>query len=87
MLKPTWRSSWRESSPSGVPASGHRVAGLASIIPRGTPTRRDDAMTTQLLLDFTDVAIVTAFVSATLAFIVYIWRSGRPSSRRHNRLS
>lgn len=39
-------------------------------------------MSTQSLLDFTDVAIIAAFVSAVLAFIVYMWRSGhRPPHR------
>jgi Na+/H+ antiporter NhaC len=43
-------------------------------------------MATQALLDMTDVAIVAAFVSAVLAFIVYMWRSGHPP-RHHDRLS
>jgi hypothetical protein len=44
-------------------------------------------MWTQSILDFTDVGIVAAFVSAMLAFIVYMWRSSRPSSHRRDRLS
>jgi hypothetical protein len=44
-------------------------------------------MTTQSLLDLTDVAIVAAFVSATLALVVYLWRNGRGSGRHHDRMS
>ena len=43
-------------------------------------------MATQSLLDMTDVAIVAAFVSSVLAFIVYMWRS-EYGSRHRNRLS
>lgn len=43
-------------------------------------------MTTQSLLDFTDFAIMGAFVSAMLAFIVYMWRTSRHGSHRNNRL-
>ena len=39
-------------------------------------------MPTLSLLDFTDLAIIAAFVSAVLAFVVYLWRSGhRPHHR------
>ena len=44
-------------------------------------------MPTQSLLDLTDVAIVAGFVSAVLAFVIYMWRVGRPSSHHRDRLS
>lgn len=46
------------------------------------PTRRDLAMTTQSLLDFTDLVILVAFAASLLALIAYLWRSGH----RHGRL-
>jgi hypothetical protein len=37
---------------------------------------------TQSVLDFTDIAIVLSFVTATIALVVYVWRAEhRP---RHN---
>ena len=37
---------------------------------------------TQMLLDFTDLAIVLSFCAATIALVVYVWRvEHRP---RHN---
>jgi hypothetical protein len=44
-------------------------------------------MSTQSILDFTDLGIVAAFVSAMLAFVIYLWRSSRASSHRRDRTS
>jgi hypothetical protein len=88
MSKPISLSWSRASPPNVAPRPSHsRAAAFAPTIPRGMPTRRDNAMSTQSILDLTDVAIVAAFVSAMLVFIIYMWRSSRPSSHHRDRLS